>query len=57
MLKHQIMKWIFYLCIVSLLVNGIIYAATKSNETLINLIFATVIGLIMGIGTLITRKP
>lgn len=56
MRKHQIMKWIFFLCLVSLLVNGVIYMASKSNDVLISLFSAAGLGLIMGIGALMTRK-
>ncbi|MNJ77843.1 hypothetical protein D3C77_754430 [compost metagenome] len=56
MLKHQIMKWIFYLCVVSLLLNGMIYMMSKSSEVLFSLCSAAVLGLIMGIGALLTRK-
>lgn len=54
--KHQIMKWILYLCLVSLLINGTIYMASKSNDSLISLLSAAGLGLIMGIGALMTRK-
>jgi len=56
MKKHLVMKWIFYICIASFLVNGMIYLATKSNDSLISLLSATALGLVMGIGALLTRK-
>lgn len=56
MRKHQIMKWVFYLCLVSMFINGTLYMATKSSDSLISLLSAAGLGLIMGIGALITRK-
>ncbi|GAA0135061.1 hypothetical protein YSY43_19010 [Paenibacillus sp. YSY-4.3] len=56
MRKHQVLKWIFYICVASFLLNGMIYLATKSNDSLISLLCATGLGLIMGIGALLTRK-
>ncbi|WP_164515019.1 hypothetical protein [Paenibacillus lentus] len=56
MRKHQIMKWIFYLCLVSIFINGTIYMATKSGDSLISLLSAAGLGVIMGIGALLTRK-
>jgi hypothetical protein len=50
------MKWVFIICICSLIVNGIIYFNTGNGAQLLSIFGALGLGVIAGITMLKTRK-
>ncbi|WP_158081625.1 hypothetical protein [Paenibacillus selenitireducens] len=56
MKANQILKWIFLLSIVGMAMNGILYSNTGERGVFIGIISAAVLGVVSGIGILITRK-
>ncbi|RAL25789.1 hypothetical protein [Thermoflavimicrobium daqui] len=55
-LSYQICKWLFLLSIFSLLFNGVLYLTLEDKNLIFSFIGAIGIGIISGIGALITRK-
>ncbi|MDR0270458.1 hypothetical protein [Paenibacillus sp.] len=53
---YEIMKWVFIICICSLIVNGIIYFNTGNGAQLLSIFGALGLGVIAGITMLKTRK-
>lgn len=56
MALHQISKWLFILCLATLLFNGLLYFGIQKQELLYSIISALCIGLISGVYFLITKK-
>jgi len=56
MSTHTIMKWLFLLCLATLVINGFLYLGVRKQELLYSLSSAAGLGLIAGIGTLLTKK-
>lgn len=56
MTTHQIMKWIFILCVTTLIVNGSLYLKIEKEQLMYSIYSAVGLGVVTGIGMLITRK-
>lgn len=56
MSTYNIMKWLFLLCVATLVINGFLYLGVRKQELLYSLSSAAGLGIITGIGTLLTKK-
>jgi hypothetical protein len=55
-MANQVLKWICMLCAASIIVNGLLFMGTGSQKVLISLCSAVGLGIVSGIGLLVTRK-
>lgn len=53
---HHVMKWIFIICLASLILNFILYGITGHPEKLINILGSIVIGAISGVSMSMARR-
>lgn len=52
----QVLKWLCLLCLASIIVNGLLFMGTGSHKVLISLYSAAGLGVLSGIGLIVTRK-
>ncbi|MFF2480896.1 hypothetical protein [Paenibacillus sp. NPDC058071] len=55
-MRNKILKWVLLLCVVSLVLNGLLYWGTGNREVLINTYGAAGIGILSAIWLLFVRK-
>ncbi|WGU93958.1 hypothetical protein QJQ58_26210 [Paenibacillus dendritiformis] len=55
-MANQVLKWLCILCAATIIVNGLLFMGTGSHKVLISLYSAAGIGVLSGIGLLVTRK-
>ncbi|MGG3284412.1 hypothetical protein [Paenibacillus solani] len=56
MSTQSVVKWVFWLCVITLIMNGFLYLGLRKPELLISLYSAAGLGLITGFAMLMTRK-
>lgn len=56
MTLHHLSKWIFIICLATLVFNGFLYFGVQKQELLYSIIPAIIVGLISGVYFLSTRK-
>ncbi|GAB6928909.1 hypothetical protein JCM10914A_28920 [Paenibacillus sp. JCM 10914] len=56
MSTKTVMKWIFFFCLITLVMNGFLYLGLRKSELLISLVSAAGLGLISGFTLLMSRK-
>ncbi|MGN7384409.1 hypothetical protein [Paenibacillus sp. SAFN-117] len=54
-MANQVLKWIFLLCVATIVANGLLYMGTGNQKLLISLYSAAGLGVLSGIGWLFTR--
>lgn len=55
-MANQVLKWIFLLCVATIVANGLLYMGTGNQKLLISLYSAAGLGVLSGIGWLVKRK-
>ncbi|MFC5406514.1 hypothetical protein [Cohnella soli] len=53
---NRVLNWVLLLCVVSFALNGLLYWTMGKKDVLINLYGAVGLGILTGIGILVTRK-
>jgi len=56
MSTQSVVKWVFWLCVITLIMNGFLYLGLRKPELLISLYSAAGLGLITGFAVLMNRK-
>lgn len=56
MSTQYVAKWVLWLCVITLVMNGFLYLGFRKPELLISLYSAAGLGLISGFALLMTRK-
>lgn len=56
MTAHQIMKWIFLICMASIFMNGFLYANIGEPGILIGIFCTIGLGVLSGLGAFMTRN-
>lgn len=53
---YRVLKWVLLICVVSFVLNILLYWGTGNPGVLINLYGSAIIGVLVGIGLLFARK-